>query len=145
MLRFESARPEDRGKLEVLLWENGMDYADPIGDFMLARQDDEIVGCGRIEDYPDVAMVRPLVVAESFRRRGIGRLLLKQILPDGKPAVIVARGESAGFYISLGFASANWQVIPAHQANECTFCPDRMKCRPQPMIYRNVQDIGVVP
>ncbi len=136
MLRFESARPEDREKLEALLWENGMDYADPIKDFMLARQGDEIAGCGRIEDYSAMAMVRPLVVAESFRRRGIGRLLLERILPDGKPAVIVARGESVRFYSAFGFTVANWKNIPVHQANECTTCPDRTDCRPQPMIYR---------
>jgi N-acetylglutamate synthase-like GNAT family acetyltransferase len=136
MVRFESARPEDRSKLQALLWENGMDYADPIEDFMLARQGDDIVGCARIEDYADVAMVRPLVVAESFRRRGIGRLLLERILPAGKPAVIVARGESAKFYSALGFKISNWQTIPAHQANECSSCPDLTECRPQPMIHR---------
>ena len=136
MLRFESARPEDREKLKSILWENGMDYADPIEDFMLARQGDAIVGCGRIEDYPDVAMVRPLMVTESFRRRGIGWLLLERILPVGKPTVIVARGESARFYSAFGFSFADWRAIPIHQVNECTSCPDRTECRPQPMIHR---------
>jgi N-acetylglutamate synthase-like GNAT family acetyltransferase len=136
MLRFENARPGDREKLQALLWENGMDYADPIEDFMLVREGDEIAGCGRIEDYPEVAMVRPLVVAESFRRRGIGRLLLERILPTGKPAVIVARGESANFYSAFGFTIADWEAIPVHQAHECTSCPDRTECRPQPMIHR---------
>jgi N-acetylglutamate synthase-like GNAT family acetyltransferase len=136
MLRFESARPEDREELEALLWENDMEVADPIEDFMLAREGDEIAGCGRIEDFPDVVMVRPLVVAASFRRRGIGGLLLKQILPAGKPAVIVARGESVQFYTGFGFTLADWQTVPIHQAHECTSCPDRTECRPQPMIHR---------
>jgi N-acetylglutamate synthase-like GNAT family acetyltransferase len=135
MLRFESAKPEDRGKLKALLWKNGMDYVDPIEDFMLARQGDDIVGCGRIEDYPDVAMVRPLVVAENFRRKGVGRLLLERILPAGKPTVIVARGESVRFYSALGFTFANWQTIPIHQANECSSCPDRTEGRALPVIY----------
>ena len=71
MLLFESARSEDRRMLEALLWEQG----------------DDIVGCARIEDYPYVAMVRPLVVAKAFRRKGVGQLLLEQILPTGKPIV----------------------------------------------------------
>ena len=136
MLRFESARPEDRNKLEALLWDNGMEYADPIENFMLASQGDEIVGCGRIEEYPDVAMVRPLVVAEAFRKKGIGRLLLERILPPGKPTVIVARGESVRFYSVNGFTVADWRTIPTQQVNECISCPDRTECRPQPMIHR---------
>ncbi len=135
MLRLDRARPEDREKLEALLWENGMEVADPVEDFMLAREGNEIAGCGRIEDYADVVMVRPLVVAASFRRRGIGRLLLRRILPAGKPAVIVARGESVQFYSAFGFELSNWETIPAHQAHECSSCPDLTECRPQPMLY----------
>jgi len=136
MLLFESARPEDRRMLEALLWENGMEYADPIEAFMLARQGDDIVGCARIEDYPYVAMVRPLVVAKAFRRKGVGQLLMERILSTGKPTVIVARGESVKFYSAFGFSSTSWQVIPVHQTNECTSCPDRAECHPQPMIHR---------
>lgn len=142
MLRFERARPEDREKLEALLWENGMDYADPMEDFVLAREGDEIAGCGRIEDYPDVVMVRPLVVAAGFRRRGIGRLLLKRILPAGKPAAVVARGESVEFYSAIGFKFSTWRTIPAHQAHECSSCPDASQCCPQPMIHGYVEDMG---
>ncbi len=136
MFRFENARPEDREELAALLWENGMGFAEPMEDFMLAWQGDEIVGCGRIENYPEVAMVRPLVVAKAFRNRGIGRLLLERILPAGKPTVIVARGESTSFYSAFGFTFADWQTVPIHQAHECTSCPERGECRPQPMIYR---------
>lgn len=136
MLRFERARPEDRSKLVALLFENGMECADPIEDFMLAWQDEDLAGCGRIEDYPDVAMVRPLVVAKNFRNRGAGRFLLELILPTGKPTVIVARGESVGFYSVLGFTYTKWQAIPINQTNECISCPDRTECRPQPMIHR---------
>jgi N-acetylglutamate synthase-like GNAT family acetyltransferase len=136
MLRFESARPEDRIQLTALLWENGMEYEDPIENFMLAKQGEDIVGCGRIENYPEVAMVRPLVVAQAFRNKGIGRLLLERILPSGKSTVIVARGESVKFYSVNGFTLANWRTIPIHQTNECISCPERTECRPQPMIHR---------
>lgn len=136
MLRFERARPEDRRKLETLLSENKMECVEPIEDFMLAWQDEDIAGCGRIEDYPDVAMIRPLVVAKTFRNRGIGRFLLELILPTGKPTVVAARGESTGFYSALGFSCAEWQAIPINQTHECISCPDRTECRPQPMIHR---------
>ncbi len=122
--------------LQALLADNEMDYVDPIEDFVLAKQDGEIVGCARMEEYPEFAMLRPLVVAKPFRNRGVGRLILEQILPGKRPVVVVARGESAGFYSSIGFTDANWQAIPIHQADECASCPDRSECRPQPMIHR---------
>ena len=136
MLRLERAKDEDRKMVQALLADNEMDYVDPIEDFVLAKQDGEIVGCARMEDYPEMAMLRPLVVAKAFRNRGIGRLILEQILPESKPVVIVARGDSVKFYNALGFTVANWREIPGHQADECAFCPDRTQCGPQPMIYR---------
>ncbi len=137
MLRFDRAIVEDLPQLAALLWNNGMKYEDPVEDYMLAWQDEEIAGCVRIEAYPDVAVVRPLVVAEPYRNRGIGRYLLQLVLPVGKPTVIAARGESVGFYRALGFTETEWQAIPIHQTNECISCPEREECRPQPMIHRS--------
>ncbi len=142
MIRLETAKPEDQGRLVALLWENGMGYVDPIEDFLLVRKGEEIVGCGRSEDYPDIAMIRPVVVAEVYRNQGIGRLLLERITSRGKPTLVVARGESVAFYEAFGFLLVDWKKVPAHQKDECTSCPDRTECRPQPMIYNITRTQG---
>lgn len=134
-IRVDAARDEDRNSLEALLAENGMGYAEPIDLFVLARQGDEVVGCIRIEDSPEMAMVRPVVVAATHRSRGIGRLLVEATRPTDKPTLVVARGEAISFYRNLGFTSADWHMIPRGHHDECTACDDRQNCRPQPMRY----------
>ncbi len=135
MIDVERARPEDREIVSTLLWENGMDYLDPIEDYALAREGKQIAGIGRVEDYPDAALIRPLVVNGHYRNQGIGWRLLEMIIPSGKPTLVVASGDSVAFYKSFGFRLADWNDVPAHQKEECEHCGARMACNPLPMIF----------
>ena len=134
-ITVEKARDEDQSRLKALLVENGMGYAGPIDSFVVARKGDDIIGCAQLEEHSTMAMVRALVVAASYRRQGVGRLLLKAIVAADKPAALVARDEAIPFYKKFGFTAADWSIIPLHHRDECTFCDDRMSCRPQPMLY----------
>ncbi|BBO81092.1 N-acetyltransferase [Desulfosarcina ovata subsp. sediminis] len=137
MIKTETAKPEDRSQVVNLLMENGMDYSDPIEDFTIARANHSIAGCIRIEPHATVKIIRPLVVASAYRKTGVGRLLLETAIPNanGRPVVIVSRGESRGFYKAVGFSEADWKLIPDHQREECNLCPERPSCNPVPMIY----------
>jgi N-acetylglutamate synthase-like GNAT family acetyltransferase len=134
MVDLRKAEPEDRDMLITLLWENEMDYADPAEHYVLAVDGKEIIGCGRSEDYESIVMIRPVVVSRKYRRQGIGRLLLRGIIPADRPTALVARHESIKFYEALGFSKAEWERIPPTQQEECASCPHRLECRPQPMI-----------
>ena len=122
--------------LTALLWENEMDYVDPVEHYILAVDDKEIIGCGRLEDHESIAMIRPVVVSQEYRRQGIGRLLLKGIMPADKITALVARHESVQFYEALGFSKVEWEMIPPTQQEECASCPHRLECRPQPMVCK---------
>jgi len=135
MVELRIAGPEDRDRLTAMLWENEMEYADPVEHYVLAVDGKEIIGCGRTEDYESMVMIRPVVVSAQYRRQGIGRLLLKGIMPVDRPAALVARRESIKFYEALGFSKAEWGIIPTTQQEECVSCPHRLECRPQPMIF----------
>ncbi|GAB6908925.1 putative Acetyltransferase family protein [Desulfosarcina cetonica] len=134
MIEIETAKPEDRSRVVNLLMENGMDYIDPIEDFTVARANHAIAGCIRTEQHATVKMIRPLVVASAYRKTGVGRLLLESAMSNGRPVVIVSRGESSEFYKAVGFSKADWEVIPDHQREECDLCPERLSCNPVPMI-----------
>jgi thiosulfate reductase/polysulfide reductase chain A len=131
-ITIAKATSEDLPELESLLAENGMAYADPLELFVVARKDNELVGCIRVEDYPDLALVRPVVIKKAYRRLGIGQALLNHI-PSKKPTALVARGETVRFYETCGFGTADWNMMPPHQCDECAACEDRAQCRPQPM------------
>src|SRR5258706_8949430 len=48
--------------------------------FIVARDGDDIVGCGGAEAHKLAALIRSVAVAESHRGRSIGRRLVRQLL-----------------------------------------------------------------
>ena len=48
--------------------------------FIVARDGGELVGCGGSEAYANAALIRSIAVAPMYRSRGIGRLLVRQLL-----------------------------------------------------------------
>jgi len=135
MLVLRHATNSDRSALVEVLAKANMDYVEPIGAYILALEGADIAGCARLEDHGDMAMLRPLVVAEKYRRKGLGKHILSRIMPDEKPTIVAARGESIPFYTAIGFTKTGWQAVSGEQSNECRLCPERVVCKPQPMIY----------
>ena len=135
MIRLRPATANDRQALIALLGENNMDYVDPPEAYVLAVEGETIAGCGRLEDHGHIAMLHPLAIAETYRRRGVGSLILKSVMPADKPTALVARSESVAFYKAVGFSHTDWNTIPASQRAECEACPNEAECKPQPMIH----------
>jgi N-acetylglutamate synthase-like GNAT family acetyltransferase len=135
MIRLRAATANDRTALAALLAEADMDYTDPPEAYILAVEEGTIAGCGRLEDQGHFVMLRPLVVAEPYRGRGVGRLILQEIMSADKPMVLVARGKAIAFYKAMGFSHTDWNAVPASQIAECESCLNRAECMPQPMIH----------
>ena len=111
MIKLRTATIDDRTALIALLAEEGMDYIDPPEDYVLAVEGETIAGCGRVEDHGHMVMLRPLVVAKSYRRRDVGRRILEGIMPADKPTGLVARSHSVAFYQAVGFSPSDWSII----------------------------------
>ena len=131
---LRSAEEKDREALTALLQENEMEYDGDIEEFQVAAHGKQLVGCIRLEDFKDLVMIRPVVVAKGYRKKGIGRFLVESLLQQDKSFGVAARGESVPFYETLGFEKTNWHKIPGEQRDECRSCPDLSDCQPQPMI-----------
>ena len=135
MISLRMATANDRPALIALLGENDMDYVDSPEAYILAVEGEEIAGCGRLEDHGHIALLHPLAIAKSYRRRGVGSLILKSIMPADRPTALVARSESVAFYKAVGFSNTDWDTLPASQRAECEACPNEAECKPQPMIH----------
>jgi amino-acid N-acetyltransferase len=48
--------------------------------FVIARDGTDIVGCGGAEAHKLAALIRSIAVADSYRDRGIGRRIVRQLL-----------------------------------------------------------------
>ena len=109
---------------------------------VLAMDEETIAGCGRLEDHGHIMMLRPLVTAKPYQGHGVGKLILKAIIPDDKSTALVARDEAVAFYQGMGFSHTDWNTVSASQRAECESCPNRAVCTPQPMIYIPAAGIG---
>jgi len=70
--------------------------------------DDEIVGVMGIQDKADVALIRHAYVRTKQRKRGVGSLLLQELIKDAKKPILIGTGKAADwanqFYKKHGFS-----------------------------------------
>lgn len=74
-----------------------------------AWDDEEMVGFGRcVTDFVFNGQINNVVVHSDYRRRGIGKELIKIILESSKQVTYILRGdpENKDFYERLGFEEA---------------------------------------
>ena len=69
--------------------------------------DDEIVGVMGIQDKADVALIRHAYVRTKQRKRGVGSLLLQELIKDAKKPILIGTWKAADwairFYEKHGF------------------------------------------
>ena len=80
---ISAATAADVGRIKQLLQINNLPLEgvdDHWKTFVVARDGGEMVGCGGSEAYANAALIRSIAVAPTYRSRGIGRLLVRQLL-----------------------------------------------------------------
>ena len=72
----------DLPQIEMLLQQSGLPYTDchnHLKNFVIAKEDDEIIGIGGLELYGEVSLIRSLVVSEKYKGQGIGHTIYTKI------------------------------------------------------------------
>ncbi len=68
----------------ILISKESVTYFEAIQEFLIAEIDGEIVGCGALHVmWEDLAEIRTLATADSWRGKGIGRKLVDKLLENG--------------------------------------------------------------
>jgi N-acetylglutamate synthase-like GNAT family acetyltransferase len=135
MITLRRGRSEELEAVQTLLQACEMGVELDPGECLLAEEEGEVVGLGRLENSGGVPYLRPIAISPHHQHRGIGRQLLSALLTDLHELRVVARGKAFGFYSALGFESMDWDCVYAGYRQECAECPDHEQCGPVPMKY----------
>ena len=104
-----------------------------VRDFHVAELDDGRLAacCGFSIVWEDLAEIRSLVVADAFRRQGLGRRLVLECL--GEAGILGVRRAfaltyQAAFFKKLGFVEVDKDVLPQKIWADCIHCPKYPDC-----------------
>lgn len=84
---IEAARPADEPAIRTLLQQAGLpheDFAGHLANFLVARQDNGVVGAVGFERHGDEALLRSFVVAPSWQGDGLGGALLRRLEDEAR-------------------------------------------------------------
>lgn len=105
------------------------------GEFFLAASDGLVVGCGGLEVYGDVALLRSVAVDPAHRGEGCGMALVRGLLGQaterGVDAVYLLTTTAADFFERLGFERLDRADAPAAVRESREFaetCPASATC-----------------
>lgn len=69
----------------ILISKESVTYFEAIQEFLIAEIDGEIVGCGALHVmWEDLAEIRTLATADSWRGKGVGRAVVEKLLDNGR-------------------------------------------------------------
>lgn len=138
LVTLRPATASERETINALLLSEGFFTVDVVdGITVAANEDDEMVGFVRVvDDEKGCAHIYPVVVYETWRGFGVGRVLVEQVMKDRGQVKLISRGHSNAFYEALGFKKAPWEDMADFVVDDCRACEIREECGPQPYLYR---------
>jgi amino-acid N-acetyltransferase len=132
------ARPRDLEPVLALLGQAslpGAGVAEHFENFLVAREDERIVGAVGWERDGQSALLRSLVVAPAHRRWGLGQALTERLLEEaraqGVRRVFLLTETAAGFFPRFGFKPLRRDEADPTVRRSVEFttaCPDSAVC-----------------
>jgi amino-acid N-acetyltransferase len=108
------------------------EVARTIGDFFVAVEGGEAIGCGALAFYGhDLAEVRSLAARTDRQARGVGTALVRALLAEADayeiPSVICFT-YVPDFFARFGFRVVRAEDLPRKAWTDCVKCPKRNFC-----------------
>ncbi len=129
-LMQEVVKPEvEKG---IILFRSSDEMATNIRSYILAKQENAIVGFGALHFHADdLAEVRSLVVKDGFRGSGIGKGIVQALLNEGEAMgvkKVFTLTYKKPFFESVGFSEIPKESLPSHK-----IWADCIKCKHFPV------------
>jgi len=148
VIRF--AQSDAEAELRGIFLESGMDLAGELQEHVVIRKQDEVIGGALVtQTSPDVYHLTVFAIKESARSRGIGSLLIRDLVRepwkyslnasgvtgDRFTVTTMAKGQSVIFYRKNGFSPCEPAELADPYRGQCDACAERGDCNPLPMKY----------
>ena len=99
---------------------------------MNAGEKEIVLACGGLHVlWEDLAEVRSVAVHPQLQHKGIGRLLVQDLIEDARAlgaAHVFTFTLAPGFFSSLGFSAVDRDTLSPVVWAECSKCPKFYKC-----------------
>ena len=116
--------------------------------FLVILDGDRVVGCAELAPLgAGVGEVRSLVLDESARGLGLGRLLVEQLTREARLAgltIVCAFTHEPGYFVRLGFSLVPHAWLPEKIAADCAGCPMFRRCGQWAMRLHVQEQAGAV-
>lgn len=103
-----------------------------LDDFFVAELDAEIVGCGSLCALgPDLVEIRSLGVLETHQGKGIGRLLVDELVAEARKRKfpkVMALTYQVDFFERRGFSVVPMDIFPEKVWTDCVHCKKKDHC-----------------
>ena len=116
---------------QVLLPRTLGQVCESLRDFSVCEKDGEIVGCGALHLWSDLAEIRSLAVAEAHWRHGIGSDIARACLDEARAlgaAQVFVLTYQPEFFERFGFRRVGKEKFPHKIWADCANCPHFPNC-----------------
>lgn len=128
------------GKDQLL--ERSLNYIyDNLRDFWVYLENEQLVGCCglHVVGWQSLAEIKSLVVDRNFRKKNIGKALVKKALEEAKNlgiSQVFALTFSKEFFTKIGFKLIDKNNLPHKIWTECLNCSYFPDCREEAVIIQ---------
>jgi len=131
-MQIENAKPYRQAVIALLLAENlpAGDLPEELDSFLVILDGNVVTGSVGLEVYGDYGLLRSLAVSKSFRDKGVGDELLKQIevtaIAKNLTGIYLLTETAPGYFKRKGYAQIDRSAIPMEVQESSEFshvCP----------------------
>jgi len=116
----------------IILFRSSDEMATNIRSYILAKEDEHIIGFGALHFHADdLAEIRSLVVKDGFRGHGVGKGIIQTLLLEGESLgvkKVFTLTYQKAFFESVGFTEIPKEALPTHK-----IWADCIKCKHFPI------------
>ncbi len=145
MIQYIISDKKDIKNISLLLSENDLPYSDIIEsqvDFLVAKSNQQFVGCIGIEKYGTEGLLRSFAVNTDYRRKGYGKELYDKLIgysiQNGIKTMHLLTATAKEYFLRKGFKVENKDNAPETIRN----CKEFKNLCPSSSVYMVLEDIS---